>query len=87
MRRKFACLLCLVCASLLAKADQTKVLYPFDYCLVSGEKFGGSLGEPVSVDYKDHEVKFCCKGCLKTFYANPEFFLRQIDRAADGRFQ
>ncbi len=70
---------CSLLMPFLSLADSNKIPYPFTYCIVSGERFSGIMGEPVMIDYKNREVKFCCKGCVKEYYANPEFFLRKID--------
>gem|GEM_PF-6120813 len=75
-------LLCFVSTALLAKADSNKIPYPFNYCVVSGEKFGGIMGKPVAIIYKNHEIRFCCKGCIANFYAEPEFFLKRIVEVA-----
>ena len=51
-------------------------------CAVSGEKFGGDMGQPYVFTYKNQEVKLCCKSCKKTFDKNPDKFMAKI-RAAD----
>ncbi|MCB2141338.1 hypothetical protein KQH29_00180 [bacterium] len=55
--------------------------YPMDTCLVSGEKLGGEMGDPVKLVYNNRLVQFCCKGCVKDFKAEPEKFLKQLDEA------
>ncbi len=40
--------------------------YPLDTCPVSGEKLDTMGGAVVKV-YAGQEIKFCCKGCVKTF--------------------
>ncbi len=40
--------------------------YPLDTCAVTGEKLD-SMGGAVVKIYAGQEVKFCCKGCIKTF--------------------
>jgi YHS domain-containing protein len=52
-------------------------------CPVSGEKLG-EMGKPFTFEYKDQEVKLCCKGCKKDFDKNPEKYL-QLIRAADKK--
>jgi hypothetical protein len=63
---------------LVAKQDAT---YPLKTCVVSGEELG-KMGGGVNYIYKDRLVKFCCKGCIKKFDADPAAFLGKIDEAA-----
>lgn len=81
-------------AALLAAADHADPAaaakpYPFDTCIVSGEAFGGEMGEPVVIVHEGREVTFCCKGCIKTFTKDPARHLANIDQGAkdkaDGR--
>lgn len=51
-------------------------------CPVSGEKLGGSMGQPYVFIYKGQEVKLCCKNCKKDFDKDPNKFIIKI-RAAD----
>jgi transposase-like protein len=55
--------------------------YPLEQCPVSGEKLGGSMGEPVNFVHEGRLVRFCCKSCLKDFKADPAASLKQIDDA------
>lgn len=48
--------------------------YTQKVCVVSGNELG-SMGKVITKTYKDQEVKFCCKPCIKKFDANPEKFL------------
>ncbi len=65
-----------------AEADGTKVKpYLFDTCAVSGEKLG-EMGEPVVKEYKGHEVKFCCKGCIKKFEKDIDGNLAKLEQKA-----
>jgi len=56
--------------------------YPFETCVVSGEKLGG-MGEPVDYIHKNRLVRFCCGGCIKTFNKDPQKYLSMIDAARD----
>ena len=56
--------------------------YPLDTCLISGEKLGGEMGEPVNVVYRNRLVRFCCAGCEKIFAKEPEKHLARLDEAA-----
>ncbi|UCF79981.1 MAG: hypothetical protein JSV08_05505 [Acidobacteriota bacterium] len=55
--------------------------YPLDTCVVSGKKLG-SMGEPVDYDHDGRLVRFCCKGCIKRFQAEPEEYLKKLDAAS-----
>ena len=44
--------------------------YTLKTCVVSGDKLG-EMGDPFVYTYKDREIKFCCKGCLKDFNKDP----------------
>lgn len=61
--------------------EQQKPYYPLDTCVVSGDKLGGGMGEPVDYVYKNRLVRFCCKGCIDPFLKDPGKFLGQIDKA------
>ena len=54
--------------------------YPLDTCVVLGGKLG-SMGEPVNLVYKNRLVRFCCAGCKPQFEAEPEKYLKEIDKA------
>ena len=51
--------------------------YPFDVCIVSGNKLG-SMGTPVTKVHQGQEVKFCCRPCVEDFDANPAKFLAKL---------
>lgn len=63
-----------------ASSKAKTIVYPIDYCIVSGEKLG-DMGEPVKHEYKDRTVYFCCKGCIKKFEAEPAKYLAALDAA------
>ena len=56
--------------------------YPIDFCLVSGEKLG-SMGAPVTLDYKGQTLKFCCRMCINMFQDDPDAYLKKLDEAAE----
>lgn len=58
--------------------------YPLSTCLISGEKLGGDMGEPVIMQYEGRELRFCCKSCVKEFKKDPEKYLKKLDAAAAG---
>lgn len=66
------------------KEEAKLILYPLDYCVVSDEELG-SMGDPISIEHKDQEIKLCCKGCVKTFHKNPELYLGKIRKATSWR--
>jgi YHS domain-containing protein len=47
-------------------------------CPVSGEKFGGDMGDPVSVTYKGRTVKLCCNMCKPKFEKEPAKYLAKL---------
>lgn len=51
--------------------------YQSDECIVTDNKLG-SMGDPVSFNHGDQQVKFCCAPCVKKFKANPEKYLAKI---------
>lgn len=59
--------------------------YPLDTCVVSGEKLGGDMGEPVQFMHKNHLVKLCCKGCKKDFDKDPDKYIKMIDAARKAK--
>ncbi|MBE7558816.1 hypothetical protein HS125_07655 [bacterium] len=60
---------------------EQKAIYPLTTCVVSGEKLGGSMGEPVDYLHKDRLVRFCCKGCIEKFQKDPDKYLKVLDAA------
>jgi len=60
-------------------AEQAKT-YPLTTCLVSGDKLGG-MGETIDCLYQGKLVRFCCKGCIKSFNKNPDKYLKELDSA------
>jgi hypothetical protein len=60
-----------------AYADAQREAYPLDTCIVAGGKLG-SMGEPVEVVAGTQLVRFCCKGCLPKFKADPQKYLAKL---------
>ncbi len=73
-----ALMLCV--ASCAYAAEKPKDPYPIDTCIVSGKPLGG-MGDPVVIDYKGREIRFCCAGCKPKFEANPAEYLKKLDAA------
>lgn len=62
-------------------ADAVKAKpYPFDTCIVTGEKLDG-MGGAVVVVKDGQEFKFCCKGCIKDFNKDPARFVKKVAEA------
>jgi YHS domain-containing protein len=47
-------------------------------CPVSGEKLG-AMGKPYLYTYKDRQVQFCCRGCVKDFNKDPEKYVKALE--------
>ncbi|MBS3822163.1 MAG: DUF3347 domain-containing protein, partial [Phycisphaerae bacterium] len=56
--------------------------YPIDFCLVSGAELG-SMGKPVTLEYRGRTLKFCCESCIGAFQENPDEYLKKLDEAAE----
>ncbi len=67
------------------KADQKSNAklkpYKLKTCIVSGDKLGGDMGEPVVYEYEGREIKFCCKSCIKDFKKEPAKYVKKIQEA------
>ena len=61
-----------------AKAESLVPSYPLKTCLVSGDELGG-MGETVNALYGERLIRFCCKGCVKSFNKNPSKYLPKLD--------
>lgn len=73
-------------AKYLAQVDQKiiaqqKEAYPLTTCVVSGDKFGGDMGEPIDKVYGNRLIRFCCPGCQADFNKDPAKYLAKIDAA------
>jgi hypothetical protein len=72
--------------------ESLKKDYPTETCVVSGDKLG-EMGDPIDylytqkVDGKEQTrlVRFCCKGCIKSFKKEPAKFLKKLDEAAETK--
>jgi hypothetical protein len=66
--------------------------YPLETCVVSTDKLG-EMGAPIDylyaekVEGKDQVrlVRFCCKGCVKSFKKEPAKYLKEIDVATAAK--
>lgn len=62
------------------QASEQAKTYPLTTCLVSGDKLGG-MGETIDCLYEGKLIRFCCKGCIKSFNKNPGKYLPELDAA------
>jgi len=65
----------------LAKPAKVKP-YPLETCVVSGDRLGGDMGEPITFTYEHQEIKLCCKACEKEFRKNAAKYMAKIEEAA-----
>jgi YHS domain-containing protein len=65
-----------------ANAGSTTKPYMLTTCIVSGEKLGGTMGDPVVYVYKGQEIKFCCPNCEPEFKADPDKFMKKLQEAS-----
>ncbi|CAM8623848.1 hypothetical protein MCEMIH22_00218 [Candidatus Methylacidiphilaceae bacterium] len=63
-----------------AKASDLAKSYPLTTCVVSHDGLGG-MGETVDALYEGRLIRFCCKGCVKSFNKNPDKYLKELDTA------
>ncbi len=59
-----------------------KPLYPISTCVVSGEKLGGEMGDPVDRVIGNRLVRFCCSSCVAKFQKEPVGYFAKLDTAA-----
>jgi len=76
-------ILALFAASLATGAEAKKARpYPLDTCVVSGEKLGADASmKPYAFTHEGHEVKLCCKSCLKDFKKDTAKYMAKIEAA------
>lgn len=60
-----------------AKVKAQIASYPLQTCFVSGDR----LDEPVDTLYGERLLRFCCKGCVRSFNKNPSKFLPKLGPA------
>jgi YHS domain-containing protein len=65
-----------------AVIERQKPSYPVTTCVVSGEKLGGEMGDPVDLVVGNRLVRFCCKSCIKQFSKDPLKYLSTFDADA-----
>lgn len=55
--------------------------YPITKCPVSGDAFGGDMGDPVDIVVGGRLIRLCCKGCPKDVMKDPAKFIKLVDDA------
>ncbi|MBZ0255003.1 hypothetical protein K8I31_03015 [bacterium] len=62
-----------------AVIQQQKDDYPLENCPASGEKLGGSMGDPIDIVIANRLVRLCCPSCQKMLQENPSEYLSKLD--------
>ncbi len=55
--------------------------YPLNTCIVTDEALD-SIGGAIVKIRDGQEVKFCCKGCIKSFDKEPAKYIKKMDEQA-----
>lgn len=76
-------------ASFLAALDKAVVAqqgknYVLKTCPVSGDKFGGDMGEAKDVVVAGRLIRLCCDDCRKEIEKSPAKFIAKVDEASKG---
>ncbi|MCC6487915.1 MAG: hypothetical protein IT364_10485 [Candidatus Hydrogenedentes bacterium] len=67
-----------------AVAEKQVADYPLDTCVVSGDKLGGAMGDPIDYVAGNRLIRLCCKGCIKDVAKDPAKYLQMIDEGHGG---
>jgi len=59
--------------------------YPLKTCVVSGEKFGGSMGAPLDLVIANRWIRICCKGCRKDLEKTPADYIAKLGSSAQDQ--
>lgn len=72
--------------SLLDQAAAEKQVgdYPLDTCVVSGDKLGGDMGDPIDYVVGNQLIRLCCKSCIKEVAKDPVKYVQMIDEGQGG---
>ena len=68
-----------------AVIERQKTGYKLTTCVVSGEKLGGEMGDPIDHVFGNRLVRFCCKSCVKDFGKDPLKYLALLDAGAKDK--
>ena len=61
--------------------SKQKEAYPVQVCVVSGEKLGGNMGEPIDHVVGNRLGRLCCKGCIQKLEKEPVKYLSKLNDA------
>lgn len=61
--------------------------YPLETCLVSGDEFGGDMGDPVPFVAGNRTIKMCCEGCATKIRKDPLLYFGKLDKAIAGKVE
>lgn len=56
-------------------------LYPLTTCIVTDEALD-SMGGAIAKIHEGQEIKFCCKGCVKSFDKDPAKYIAKVQKQA-----
>ncbi len=70
-----------------AVIEKQKAEYPLDTCIASGEKLGGSMGEPVDFVMNNHLFRLCCASCADKLKKDPIKYTKILDDARKAKAQ
>lgn len=59
--------------------------YPLTTCMVSKDKLGGDMGEPMEYVIAGRLIRSCCKDCKKDLEKDPAKFIAMIDEARKAK--
>ncbi len=59
--------------------------FPLKECPVSGEKYGGDMGEPVDIVLAGRLIRVCCDDCEADVEKDPAKFVGMVDAARQGQ--
>lgn len=68
-----------------AVIERQKAGYKLTTCVVSGEKLGGEMGDPIDHVFGNRLVRFCCKSCVKDFGKDPLKYFALLDAGAKDK--
>lgn len=58
-----------------------KADYPLEVCVVSGDRLGGAMGDPVDYVYGNQLVRLCCEMCVDAFSEDPASHMKKLETA------
>ena len=67
-----------------AVIEKNKDSYPLDTCLVTDDKIGGEMGDPIDYVYNGQLVRFCCTMCVRDFEKDPQKYLKKLNEKEES---